>query len=149
MYRLIQSKFVKFMEGDSNILISATNLQNIDKNSQHQEDVYEAEYYIYKRVFRSNRGLLHHLNTWRGKNNLFTERNGFNVEAPCTNASRWTIQEDPRNIFLQQYSGGVFFLQQYSGGVFFRRILRKHTNRLFICIRTYSCYHLELLVRDL
>ena len=96
------------MEGESNIASSTTILQNIDTNSQYQRDVHGAKFNICKRVFRSNRGLLQHLNTCRRKNNVITERNGFNVETSYINASRLTLQEDPGRFHWNNITRRIF-----------------------------------------
>lgn len=126
------------MEGESNILISATNLQNIDKISQYQENVYAGEYYICKGLLRWNSRLLQHLNTCRRKNKLFTEIYGFNVEAQCIDASRWSIQENPETFCFSKIPRSVF-----------QKDLDEACEQIVYLQKNLLCFHQDLLVREL
>lgn len=129
--RLIQWKFVKFIEEESNVVISSTNLQT---SNQQQGHLHGAECYIWKRVFGSNGGLLQYLNTCRRENNIIRDRNGFDDEVPSIKASRWTIKEDSER----------FYWNKFYWKIFFRKVLTMHIDRLLakelIYVTIWCCW---------
>ena len=74
----------------------------------------------------------------RRKNKLFTEIYGFNVEAQCIDASRWSIQENPETFCFSKIPRSVF-----------QKDLDEAYEQIVYLQKNLLCFHQDLLVREL